>query len=108
VTYNLLDPDGEPAMPYVATVANGGPYDTAAYTAGWEACLIMVSLRTLKPGRYARRIAKANVEQVDLIAMHAGYVMKTLPCRDNDLEVLAEFILGDHDLPVENPYTMPL
>lgn len=60
-----------------ATHSNGGPFDTAAFFAGYAAGSIITSLTTLKAAggtlTTATQIPRELVEQVDLIAMFFGY-----------------------------------
>lgn len=64
-TYSLV-------MPFVVTASHGGPFDDAAYVAGWEMgrlyqrCAILDGLEV--PAILAT-IRRANMPQADLIAM---------------------------------------
>lgn len=72
----------ELVMPFVAVTSKGGPYDDAAYVAGYEMGVLEGQLSGAHdpvegtsgpPGvGTVRWIRKANADQVDLIAMKHG------------------------------------
>jgi len=79
----------ELVMPLVVVTSKGGPFDDNAYAAGWEAGAFMETLRALaRAGLPASDIKlhmpvrAANVPQLDLIAMDAGWAMQTDPADD--------------------------
>lgn len=65
-------------MPLVSVASKGGPYDDQAYAAGWEMGQLDTELKA-DYGRYETTIRTANAGQVDLIAMHRGYLCQTAP-----------------------------
>lgn len=68
VGYSLL-------VPFVVTANHGGPFDDAAFVAGWEMgalyqrCALMDAMQI--PALLAT-IRRTNLPQADLIAMHYG------------------------------------
>lgn len=73
-------PEGEfrLVMPFVLVKSNGGPYDDQAFAAGMACGQLWTELHTLSAHgalprpRYVR---PEHVAQLDLIAMHFGYVL---------------------------------
>lgn len=71
----MNDPGFDLEMPFVVTASHGGPYDDDAYTAGWEAGHIDTLLqlaRDLGLGLPELTVHRANLPQIDLIAMRYG------------------------------------
>lgn len=76
----------QPIMPFVAVASRGGPYDDESYCAGWEAnafaALIVDLNKANLPGveiGLKLPVRSANVAQLDLIAMNAGWLVRV--CR---------------------------
>jgi len=67
-------------MPFVVCVSNGGPYDDAAYCAGFEAGMVDTILATLPDGinQASRPVRSDNLPQIDLIAMQHGWTITTI------------------------------
>jgi hypothetical protein len=66
-------------MPFVVTTDAGGPFDSAAYVAGWECGAIDAFLSAAgKWGVEVNRYVDSRiVPQLDLIAMRHGYTLST-------------------------------
>lgn len=70
-------------MPFIATQSHGGPYDDAAFCAGWEMGALHAQLRAMSgPAavglvtvNFGAVIRRANCPQADLIAMDCGAVL---------------------------------
>ena len=62
-------------MPFVVCASHGGPYDDAAYCAGFEAGTVDTILATLPVGinQVSRPVRTDNLPQIDLIAMQHGW-----------------------------------
>lgn len=73
-------------LPFVAVVSRGGTFDDASYSAGFEVGHLWSYLEYQNPQQVDDTFRKENVEQLDLVAMHFGYVMQ----RDR------EYDCGDH------------
>ena len=73
------DAEYEMVMPIILAKTNGGPFDDAAVVAGMtcgalrQELAMTAALNTLPHERY---IDLRLIKQVDLIAMHHGYVLK--------------------------------
>lgn len=87
VGYSLL-------MPFVVCSDNGGPFDPAAFTAGFEMgklferCAFMDAMEV--PALMAT-IRRTNLPQADLIAMHYGKFC----CRIEDDSALDEHVTAE-------------
>ena len=71
-------------MPFTVCSSLGGPYDDAAFQAGWNCALID---RVLNSNRYAYFedvVQTPLVPQLDLLAMHHGYTMRSRPVAGMD------------------------
>lgn len=69
-------------MPFVVTQSVGGPYDDAAFCAGYRAGVIDADLALLSGYPTSRRqytVEPSLVGQLDLIAMRHGFRMTTEP-----------------------------
>jgi hypothetical protein len=65
-------------FPLVVCASNGGPYDDAAFVAGYEMGLFnqrCLSARAWSLFQFTATIRRANLPQADLIAMHHGLSM---------------------------------
>lgn len=70
-------------MPFLPVTSKGGPFDDNAYAAGWECGQIAALLEYSSevPGTLAESqrlklpVRTANVDQLDLVAMHHGFVI---------------------------------
>ena len=62
-------------MPFVVCASHGGPYDDAAYCAGFEAGMVDTILATLPVGinQMSRPVRSENLPQIDLLAMQHGW-----------------------------------
>jgi hypothetical protein len=70
----------ELVMPFVVVTSKGGPYDDAAFVAGWECAVIDRALGAVAEyeATFRRTVHSANLPQLDLIAMKHGYAMEGL------------------------------
>jgi hypothetical protein len=62
-------------MPFVVCQSQGGPYEDAAFVAGYEAACVGFTLDVLQRvgGSFERWVSPSLVPQLDLIAMDHGY-----------------------------------
>lgn len=64
-------------MPFVVVQSKGGPYDDAAYAAGWEMGRLDENLRSIAthgaPSSIQATVQAQNAPQVDLLAMSHGF-----------------------------------
>ena len=76
----------ELVMPFVVVTSQGGPFDDDTYTAGWEAGSIARHLWDAPAECLLMRFTcrSANVPQLDLVAMDAGFVTETEIWADDD------------------------
>lgn len=67
-------------MPFVVVTSAGGPYDDAAFVAGYECGLIDATLHALTQvdAELDRWVSRDVVPQLDLIAMRHGLGLKAL------------------------------
>jgi len=85
-------------MPFTAVASKGGPYDDAAFAAGWQCGQIYAELQALSVagGCYPtvmttmRPVRATTVKQLDLVAMSHGFRLKT-EATDVDEWVMATF-----------------
>ncbi len=95
--------DGEVVLgmvfPFVVTASNGGIYDDEAFVAGCQFGQIENELSMSMP--VDRYVYTPLVPQVDLAAMHHGYIMTATPWEDAPDEwTLVEFeSVDDTDIP---------
>lgn len=66
-------------MPFVVCATNGGPYDDAAFVAGYAAGTIDYRLSTRDPLPARSAVRTDLLPQLDLIAMRHGYTMTSEP-----------------------------
>jgi hypothetical protein len=68
-------------MPFVATTSHGGPYDDAAFVAGFEAGWLdlMLSITGKVGAEVQRYVPPELVPQLDLIGMRHGYKLIAEP-----------------------------
>lgn len=73
------------AVPFVACVSQGGPYDDNSFAAGVEVGMIHEQLKTVSSPHHlvARRMLW---RQIDLVAMNAGWITVALEGPDADSE----------------------
>jgi hypothetical protein len=76
-------------MPFVAVASRGGPYEDAAFVAGYRAGLIDAELKA--GGTHSRYVETDLVAQLDLVAMCNGYVMSSQPWADDPFWSLVQF-----------------
>lgn len=62
---------------FVVTTSEGGPFDTSAYLAGYEAGLIESVLGIMAPAHLQHSIDERNLEQIDLLAMRHDYLVES-------------------------------
>lgn len=63
-------------MPFVSVASKGGPFDDTAYVAGYECGQIDGKMLDESLVAMPHTVRTANLEQLDLIAMHRGFVME--------------------------------
>lgn len=66
-------------MPFVVCATNGGPYDDAAFVAGYAAGTIDARLAMHDPVIAQTAVRTDLLPQLDLIAMRHGYTMTSEP-----------------------------
>jgi hypothetical protein len=69
----------EMVMPFVLTKSQGGPCDDEAFAAGMTCGQLWMELRTVSHHGalpHSRYVQPAHVAQLDLIAMHYGYITR--------------------------------
>jgi hypothetical protein len=66
-------------LPFVAVKSKGGPHDDAAFVSGWRCGMISEALRVNKPfpATLKFNVQAEEVSQLDLVAMHHGWVMES-------------------------------
>ncbi len=69
----------ELAMPFLATISNGGTLDDAAYVAGVELGDMMNQIAVMGAGPLDRAVHPQNVSTIDLLAMRHGLLMEVVP-----------------------------
>ncbi len=77
MTGYVMQPDGLGAeygltVPFVVCSSSGGPYDDAAFMAGWQAAALDAHL-AMGEAQYQFALYTPLSPQVELIAMHRGY-----------------------------------
>lgn len=84
-------------IPFVVVQSQGGPYDDAAFVAGARYGKIAEILHA-KPEEFSTYEYPEMVHQLDLLAMHEGYAMKSTPWDEHPDEwVLLEFVRNNSD-----------
>lgn len=71
----MTDDQYDLVMPFVLCQSNGGPYDDAAFVAGFSCAKLDTALRELKVWavqEWVQYLSSTVMPQVDLIAMHHG------------------------------------
>jgi hypothetical protein len=95
---NEEQPGHELVMPFVSLASKGGPFDDAAFTAGYEMGLLDAELaHPYTFGLVYRTLRRENREQADLIAMRHGW-RATFNDIESDEWVGAEFLRLDPKL----------
>lgn len=66
-------------MPFNVVASKGGPYEDQAYVAGFEAGRIWGRLEDMSRygGADVDTVHTTNLPQLDLVAMHFGYILET-------------------------------
>lgn len=72
VSYDLV-------MPFVVCASQGGPFDDAAFTAGYEMGRLDGLLTRTDIQRWTETIRTPNVPQAELLAMKHGLQMESRP-----------------------------
>lgn len=78
--------DREPmslVLPFVCVASVGGPYADEAFAAGWQAGTIAAKLADRRIAVMTEMVRTPLVEQLDLVAMDAGYSTDTLDVLDD-------------------------
>jgi hypothetical protein len=83
-----MGPVEEGRTPLIATQLHGGPYDTEAYTAGWEMGALQGMLASHQVSAAALTIRDTNLKQADLVCMAYGFVMR--PCGKSAGQTMVE------------------
>lgn len=82
-------------MPFTVCQSDGGPYDDAAFVAGYRSGTINAHLERIAPDELRIYVEPALLPQLDLIAMRHGYTMVSEPWADHPDEwALATFKAG--------------
>lgn len=63
-------------MPFVVCASQGGPYDDAAFVAGYELGHLAARLESGRHHFLRVTLHTASMPQVDLLAMKCGYTMR--------------------------------
>lgn len=87
-------------MPFVVCASNGGPYEDLAYVAGYEMGYLSGRLEQ-KPAAHQQVVRKANVPQVDLVAMDRGYKLKVVEMPEWDSDDWVNVLLVQTALKIE-------
>lgn len=66
-------------FPFVVCESQGGPYDDESFVAGYELGLLSGRLEA-QPQFHRATLRTASMHQVDLIAMHHGYTLRSQVC----------------------------
>lgn len=90
------EPEYGLVMPFVNVASKGGPYDDAAYCAGWHMGGLDARLETRYLARVSETIRTADAKQADLLAMKHGYTVR-LDGSEFDEWTFAEFVRIDSD-----------
>lgn len=78
-------------MPFIVVTSKGGPFDDAAYCAGYEIGKLDAALDA-EPRLHQVTIRTLNVPQADLVAMQHGYTMRASePDPDGGMWTFCEF-----------------
>lgn len=85
-------------MPFVTVASKGGPHDDDSYTAGWEMAQLDNRLAYAQFGGFdvdPCPLRRANLPQIDLIAMKHGFVAGEVIVMADDLasDVTDEWML---------------
>lgn len=83
------DPEYELLMPLVVCKSNGGPYDDKSFVVGMRYSEVMFGLQTLPLFgivEYTSWVEPDLVPQLDLLAMHYGWTVTTVPCSTEGCE----------------------
>jgi hypothetical protein len=72
-----------PILPFVCVQSVGGPYDDESFAAGWS-CGEVGAMLIQRPVSLEVTVRVATLKQLDLLAMHHGYVME--PCEPSEIE----------------------
>lgn len=95
------EPDGYAlVLPFVVVASQGGPFDDAAFTAGWHCGEIDRRLATITEAggtRYEATVQTATVPQLDLIAMRHGWTLASDPVETSQQWSNATFTRGETD-----------
>lgn len=65
----------ELSMPFVACKTQGGTYDDTSFVAGYRLGSLAARLKYEKPDMCRGYVYPADMYQLDLIAMRAGYIV---------------------------------
>jgi len=92
-------------MPFVLVKSNGGPYDDKAFAAGMACGQIWTELQTLSSHGAVPRpryVRPEHVPQLDLIAMHFGYLLDPGDVDEPSGFQRVDFRISDATPPGEN------
>lgn len=87
-------PEYDLVMPFVACASNGGPYDDAAFTAGYQAGGLDKALEILAAAGASELRATVYtplVPQLDLVAMRHGFQLDSGACAEAEGWTFATF-----------------
>jgi hypothetical protein len=82
----MADDGLELVMPFIVCASKGGPFDDAAYVAGWEMGQLNVDLAGRPDGVVERILHVDNVPQADLVAMRHGFQVERIPVPEGDAD----------------------
>ena len=86
-------------MPLICCEDHGGPYHAPSFVAGARYAQVNNALRTIRPlgiATYAIYVEPELIPQLDLLAMHEGWTLKSEPWEDAPDEwTLATFAIGE-------------
>jgi hypothetical protein len=82
------DGDWEFMVPFIACSDNGGPYEPAAFVAGFIAGGVHATLRLGPPTEFSETLPNDElIDQLDLLAMHRGWTVTREPLDDDAWEL---------------------
>lgn len=71
----MSDDEWGMVMPFVVCESQGGPYEDAAFVAGYECGSLDQLLLSERPRTHEVTVRTDSMQQIDLIAMRHGYIL---------------------------------
>jgi hypothetical protein len=98
-----------PLMPFVVVKEHGGPFDAESFSAGYECGNIMRMLDQVPPEVPALvlTVRTANVPQIDMFAMHHGWLAAAVPYGEEAYWSVMELTRGGVVLVSRDPEADP-